>query len=178
MKEKMITIFLIITIIICLPIIFVSSVILIDAFAHPDEIPSFFGWKPFIVLSGSMKNEFDSGDLIIVKEVKNKMDLEENQIIAFRLNNVVITHRIIDIDQKFNITTRGDINSDEDEFKISFDNVEGIYRYKIKGLGNIALFIQSPTGMILCLGIPIVILFVLQAVQNHKYRKRIEQLDI
>ena len=40
----------IVVIIILLPILFVSATILIDSYAHPDKVPSFFGWKPFIVL--------------------------------------------------------------------------------------------------------------------------------
>ena len=33
----------------------------------PDEIPSIFGYKPFIVLSGSLETEIYKGDLVIVQ---------------------------------------------------------------------------------------------------------------
>ena len=35
----------------------------------PKEIPSIFGYKPFIVLSGSMETELFRGDLAIVKKI-------------------------------------------------------------------------------------------------------------
>lgn len=44
----------IIAIILMLPILFVSCVILTNAYLHPDKVPSFLGWKPFIVLTTSM----------------------------------------------------------------------------------------------------------------------------
>ena len=62
----------IICIIILLPVLFVNAVILINSWVHPNEIPSFFGWKPFIVLSGSMESEIYSGDIVVVKEVDKK----------------------------------------------------------------------------------------------------------
>ena len=58
----------IIILIILIPILFVNGVILVNSFIHPDEIPSFFGWKPFIVLSGSMETEIDAGDVAVVRE--------------------------------------------------------------------------------------------------------------
>lgn len=51
-KLRIVTnIFKFIVILILLPIIFFNSVIIVDAIINRDEIPSFFGWKPFIVMS-------------------------------------------------------------------------------------------------------------------------------
>ena len=49
----------IIVILILIPILLISIVILVDSHTHPNEVPSFFGWKPFIVLSGSMEKFID-----------------------------------------------------------------------------------------------------------------------
>ena len=62
----------IVVIIILLPILFVSATILIDSYAHPDKVPSFFGWKPFIVLSGSMETQILAGDVVVVKETETQ----------------------------------------------------------------------------------------------------------
>ena len=79
--------------IILITILFVSVVILINSYVHPDKIPSFFGWKPFIVLSGSMETQIMTGDIVVVKEVDTNI-LKENDIIAFKDNDIVVTHRI------------------------------------------------------------------------------------
>ena len=78
---------------ILLPILFVSATILVDSYVHPDEVPSFWGWKPFIVLSGSMETQISPGDAVIVKETGAE-NLKKGDIIAFKDGDVVITHRI------------------------------------------------------------------------------------
>ena len=59
----------IVILLVLIPILFMSMVILINSYTHPNKIPSFFGWKPFIVLSGSMETQISVGDVVIVKEV-------------------------------------------------------------------------------------------------------------
>lgn len=49
--KKIVKILEIIIIIVLLVILFVSGVIIVKSYTNPDEVPSFMGWKPFIVLS-------------------------------------------------------------------------------------------------------------------------------
>lgn len=163
----------ILILIILLPILFINGVILVDSFIHPDEIPSFFGWKPFIVLSGSMETEIFSGDLAIVKEVDSEI-IKENDVIAFKDGNIVTTHRVIDIIEENGITkfkTKGDNNNIEDNGYVLVEQVEGLYQFKISKLGNLAMFTQTPIGMIVCLSIPIVLLILIQMSDSKKNKK-------
>lgn len=83
-------------IIILLIIVLISGIVFINSKKNPNEIPSIFGYEPFVVLSGSMETEIYKGDLVIVKKVEAK-DLKENDIIAFRDDdNYVVTHRIVE----------------------------------------------------------------------------------
>ena len=169
----------IILIIIMASILFVSGVILINSIIKPNEVPSFFGWKPFIVLSGSMETEIYAGDIAIVEEVEEST-IKEGDIIAFREGETVITHRIVDIKDvngKKELYTKGDNNNEMDPNTVSMEQVEGVYRFKISGLGNVAMFIQTPTGILACLSIPLALLIILQiinSVQDKKYRKQEE----
>ena len=91
------TIFCIILLIIMLPILIVNGVILINSYMYPDKIPSFFGYKPFIVLSGSMEPTINTGDLAISKEIDTST-LKVGDIISFKIkDNIVVTHRIVEI---------------------------------------------------------------------------------
>ena len=83
----------IVILLVLIPILFMSMVILINSYTHPNKIPSFCGWKPFIVLSGSMETQISVGDVVVVKEVDTNT-LKKGDIIAFNENNIVITHRI------------------------------------------------------------------------------------
>lgn len=173
MSKKIKIIISVILLILLLPILFVSFVILINSYTHPDEIPSFFGWKPFIVLSGSMETEIFAGDIAVVKEVELDT-LKENDIIAFREENIVITHRIVNIietENELKFITKGDNNADNDNDYVLGENIEGKYQFKISRLGNFAMFLQTPIGLVICLSIPILGLFIFQMIENKKEEK-------
>lgn len=179
MSKKVKTIITVILIIIMIPILFVSAVILIDSYAHPDKVPSFFSWKPFIVLSGSMETQISAGDLVVVKEVSSS-ELKKNDIIAYQNeDDTVTTHRIVDFTEENDETklvTKGDNNNINDEKTVSLSQVEGLYQFKVAKLGNVAMFIQTPTGIIAILSIPIALIIIMQFIQSRKDKKEIEEL--
>ena len=169
--------FYVIAIVIMIPILFVSGVVLINSYIHPEEVPSFFGWKPFIVLSGSMETQIYAGDIAVVKEV-DANTVKEGDIIAFRQDDVVITHRIIKIENEGGETviyTKGDNNTEVDQNTVSLEQIEGVFVFKISGLGNTAMFIQTPTGIVACLSVPLAILIIMQIVSSIKDRKYEEE---
>ncbi len=174
--EKIKKILAIILITILLIILFISGVILIDSYIKPDKVPSFFGWKPFIVLSGSMETQIMTGDVVVVKEVDNST-LKEGDIIAFKDDEVVITHRIERIevvDGETRYITKGDNNNTEDNGYVLQNQVEGLYQFRVARLGNLAMFIQTPIGMVVCISIPLIILVFLQLSDSRKEKKAIQ----
>ena len=145
---------------------------------HPKEIPSIFGYKPFIVLSGSMETELYRGDLAIVKKTDaNK--LKVNDIIAFSdEDNYVVTHRIIDIKNdngEIEFVTKGDNNNTEDNGTVKVDSVEGKYISKISGFGNVILVMQKPITLIVTLFIIILIGLLWISANNNKLSKEEKQ---
>ena len=125
-----------------------STIIIEQKLFSKDKIPSFFGYKNFIVLTGSMKPTLNEGDIVFVKET-NK--IKENDIIAFREGNAVITHRVFEVykenGEEYYIT-KGDANTDTDQNLLAKEKVEGKYSFKIPFLGLIILFLQKPIGII------------------------------
>ncbi len=167
----------IIIIMILLPILFVNSVIIINSIMNPDKIPSFFGWKPFIVLSGSMESEIFPGDLAIVKDIGTE-ELKVNDVIAFRSEDIVVTHRIVEIKNEngaIKYKTKGDNNNSQDVGDVLPEQVEGLYKFKISKMGNLAMFMQTPTGIISCLSIPLLLLVLLHMKEIKEDRKYINE---
>ena len=74
--------------------------------------PSYFGYTMFEVASGSMAPTLHVDDVILVNITKN--NLKKGDIIAFQNDNVVITHRILLIDND-TITVKGDSNNTIDK---------------------------------------------------------------
>ncbi|MDO4282632.1 MAG: signal peptidase I [Clostridia bacterium] len=174
--KKLLTI---LVMLILLSILFVSGVILVNSYIHPDEVPSFFGWKPFIVLSGSMEAQIMPGDIVVVKEV-DVNTLKRNDIIAFKEDNVVITHRIIEVIEengKVKYKTKGDNNNIEDGGYVLQSQVEGLYQFRIGKLGNLALFIQTPIGMVVCISIPLMMLALVQIADSRKGKEIIAEKE-
>lgn len=175
--QKIKKILTILILLILIPILFVSGVILMNSYIHPDKVPSFFGWKPFIVLSGSMETQISVGDIVIVKEVDTST-LKKGDIIAFRNKDIVITHRIDDIiteDGNVKYITKGDNNNTRDEGTVLPEQVEGIFICNVHRLGNLAIFIQTPIGMVVCLSIPIILIIIIGVIDSRKNTEVINQ---
>lgn len=128
-------------------LVFYNLVITIKKVANPNKIPSFFGFKNFIVVSGSMEDTLSIGDIIFVRENDN---IEENDIVAFVDGQATVTHRVIgttEIDGKKFYETKGDANNSADDNLIPHEQVEGKYCFKIAKIGSLIITLQTPKGM-------------------------------
>ena len=182
MKIKVSKILNIIVLIILMPILIVSLILIFKSYTDKDNVPSICGYSPLIVLSGSMETEIYTGDLIIVKKVESS-SLKQGDVIAFYTDNnkkTIVTHRIIEIvNENGNIKfiTKGDNNNTKDSGEVDSSLVVGKYQnVRFQGLGNVAMFLQTPTGMCIIISIPIFIMIIAQYVQNRKDRKELEEL--
>ena len=171
----------IIFIIILSLILLVNVYVIIQAKSKPNSVPSVFGYKPFIVLSGSMETEIYVGDLVIVKEVDSST-LEVNDIIAFRdSENLVTTHRIVDVvntDKGRCFETKGDNNNTKDDNIVCSDSIEGKYHSKISKIGNAILFIQEPLGFIVMMLSLLIICIFIYLISNKKINNQISDDEL
>lgn len=138
--------------VILIPILVINLWIMFQSKTNSDKVPSVFGYKPFMVLSGSMESDIHKGDLILTKET-NPADLAINDVIAFRdAEKTITTHRIIDIvenDGQTYFITKGDNNSTQDLNLVAFEDVEGIYVGRIPGIGSMMDSLSKPTTIII-----------------------------
>jgi len=158
-----------------IPILITNISIMFQANNEKDKVPNIFGYKPFIVLSGSMETEIRVGDMIITKMTDPKT-LGKDDVIAFRDHeNTVTTHRIIDViekDGKKYFVTKGDNNDSQDENLVELNDVEGIYITRIPGVGNIFNELAKPsTIIILILGITVIFVLLFQ-ISNKKLKEQ------
>lgn len=134
-----------------IPILVINLYIMVQSKTNPNDIPGVFGYKPFIVLSGSMESKIHKGDLIFVKEI-DPSTLKVNDVIAYRDGeDTVTTHRIIDIVENNDVTyfiTKGDNNATQDLNLVAYEDVEGIYTGRFPGLGSMMNSLSKPTTII------------------------------
>ncbi|MFW5780339.1 MAG: signal peptidase I [Bacillota bacterium] len=117
-------------------------------------------------MAGENEDSFEAGDMIVSKILKDsqKKELEEGDVITFwtliQGQRSLNTHRIVEVDetdQNVFYTTQGDANIEEDPLEVAHTDVVARYQYKIKGLGNVLLFMQSRTGFLVVIVIPSVL---------------------
>ena len=81
------------------------------------------GYKPVVVLTGSMEPFMRTNSVAVVKATK---DVEKNDVIMFAVDDeTMVCHRVIGIDREGNITTKGDSNETADFSKVSLEDVKG-----------------------------------------------------
>ncbi|MDU5111469.1 MAG: signal peptidase I [Clostridium sp.] len=109
-----------------------------------DYIPTLFGNTYLNVLSESMVPEFKVNDLIIGNEVKNTEKIKVGDIITYRDNRVLVTHRVVEvINDGDAFITKGDANEEEDLNQIPKENIVSKYRFKIPYFGYIIAKFQD-----------------------------------
>ena len=162
-------IFTILLYIIIIPIIFYNLTLIIKSCINPYETPDFFGYKNFIIVSGSMEKTIMTGDAIFVKEVPQE-EIEVNDIISFQDGDEITTHRIIAKTEENGVikyTTKGDNNNVEDRQKVVYEQIEGKYQFKINGFGFIAEVLKNKLTII-----TLVLIVVLNFIQQRRIKTK------
>lgn len=153
--------------------------ILVKGTMDPDKPPSVFGITPMVVLSGSMsgtqEGHIEVGDLIFVGKAEVD-ELKVGDVIAYMTGGTTITHRITAIetaeDGSLLFTTKGDANDAEDTELVSEEQLVGVYQGRIPGLGDFALFLQQPLGMLLFIGVPLLAFIIYDILRRQRYASR------
>lgn len=99
-------------------------------------ISGYFRYYAIAIASGSMETVISKGDVVIVDQKYKKINKKD--IIAYNYEGKVVVHRIykiIDTKDEYFVYTKGDANSDYDQYKISKDMVIGVVKFKIPFIG-------------------------------------------
>ena len=159
----------------------VNLTIIIKGVINPATPPSVFGVTPMVVQSGSMsgnaEDHIEVGDLIFTVK-PDVTALKKGDIISYMEGDIAVTRRIIDIqtdaDGKLCFITKGDANNVEDP-AVSADAVFGLYKGRIAGLGDFALFLQKPLGMAVFIGIPVCAFILYDIVRRQRSTGRADR---
>ena len=180
--------------VILLPILIVNLTLIIKSSINPDVPPDIFGTAPLAVMTDSMNGDeedsFAGGALILIDllDEEEKQDLTVGQIVTFRDTDengdvFFVTHRIVEIGKEGGriaaVTTRGDANTGNDA-PTDIADVLGVCTSSIGGLGGFAIFLQTPAGILVCVGIPVlayIVYDVLRIYWNNRKAKADTVID-
>ena len=150
---------------------------IIQSYVHKDEVPSIGNTVPMIVLTDSMYPEIKGGDLILCEKVE-ATEIKERDIISFfdpaSNGSSVVTHRVVEVieqDGKLFFRTKGDNNNTEDRLAVPENNLVGRYKTRIPAIGNVAMFMSTTSGLIICVVVPMVVLVGYDFLRRKLYEK-------
>lgn len=147
--------------------------------AASDGVPSIFGKSLISIQSDSMKPTFKEGDLLFVKPLKgvDRMTLKKDDVITFWAdldgdgNQELNTHRILEVingdnyeNENVSYRTQGDnpeTNATPDRDLVLHSSVVGVWTgKKAGGLGSALDFLQSSTGFLVVIVLPLALFFI------------------
>ena len=178
----------VITILILIFAVFVMIFTIISVNTVGKDDASFFGYKPYIVLSDSMQDTFEVGDIAVSKEA-DANTLKVGDIVSFHSIDPanygeVVTHKIREIttyEGESAFITYGTATGVDDTYPVPFENVIGKYQFRLPKMGYFFQFLRTSAGYVTIILIPFLILIVLQAIRFirlFKQYKKEQQMEI
>ena len=175
---------LIVLAVLLVPVLAINLTLIIKGAVYPDTPPSVFGVAPMAVTSGSMDGDkeggFAKGSLIFVDLLSDeeKQELAVGDVVTFRASGTFVTHRVISLVREdgdgspvVSVITQGDANDAADS-ATPIENVVGRCTGSIGGLGAFSVFLQTPVGIIVVIGVPIAAYIVYDVVRITLARRK------
>ena len=180
--HKVLTIIGIVLCVILVPMLIINCTLIVKSYIDQDAVPSIGGAVPLIVLTDSMYPKIEKGDLIIGR-AEAPENIKVGDVISFfdpaGNGTTVVTHRVIEIveeDGQIAWKTQGDNNNTEDRLAVTADRLVAVWEgTRLPGFGNVALFMQSTPGLIICVICPILLLVGYDMIRRRLYEKANQQ---
>lgn len=172
---------------ILIPILAVNMTLIIKGSINENVPPDVFGIAPLAVSTGSMEgnrdDSFSEGSLIFVRILKDgeKENLKTGDIVTFRTMGAYVTHRIVSLNrgeenELISVVTQGDANNVTDG-AVPMENIVGQCVASIGGLGDFAMFLQTPAGILVFVGIPVVLFIVYDVLRITLYNRKVRAIS-
>lgn len=132
-------------------------------------IPSLFGYKPLVVISGSMEPTLKVGGILYYHQ--QELDkFEQDDILVYKTKNHIISHRVVNKEGN-GFITKGDANNSVDSNLINNNQVLGKgTNWCIPLIGYYADFIYSHKYLLFCSVAIIILDLCYDYYRNHKRR--------
>jgi signal peptidase len=93
-------------------------------------------WYRIVSVEGaSMQPTIGQGDAIVL--VRPPAVLEEGQIVTLQVNGLLVTHRVVAVDENGRFVTQGDANETVDDWEGTDLRVAGRVLFSVPGLGKL-----------------------------------------
>jgi signal peptidase I len=133
-------------------------------------VPVLFGWRPYLIESGSMQPRIQVGDVVIASPEQDPQVL---------LGRVAVftdpdrpdrekTHRVIQVADDGTLVTKGDANPTADSQHVAVTDVQGLGRLLVRFVGLPVIWLQTGQWLWLLLFLASVVLSVRWVGRDHE----------
>lgn len=137
----------------------VTSYKTIDPFDKGYETQDFLGYQLLNIASNSMYPLINVGDGVMIKIANENTEINQGDIIAYKLGEHIIVHRVKEVVNGNSYITKGDNNDIDDGNPIPREDVMGIYKFQINGIDGLLQYVKSPLGILLSLILVVSVVF-------------------
>ena len=177
---------IVIDIFIVLVVIISAVIAIISLTARDSGVANIFGYVPFSVQSNSMSPVFETGDLIVGKQVEPDQEYKVGDVVTFWTTiqdangndvSVLNTHRIVKITDRYNTgtlvyETKGDNNDIQDKNWVIKDAIVSVWAHegaddgiKISKLGSVLDYLRKPSGFFFAIVLPMIAFFIYELIR-------------
>ena len=140
--------------------LFINSVLIVKGILDPKNVPSFLGFKPYVVISGSNETDMEYGDFVITKNVK---ELKKDDIVVVKTEDRKATsYRIESIEDNI-LKLRNATNT---KIFLSKDSIEGKCIICVKKMGKLALLLRNVIIVIISIVLSVIAGFLIYGIKN------------
>jgi signal peptidase len=156
-------------------VVFLFAVLLLGRRDGVDGV-SLFGYRMFMVLSGSMEPEYPEGSVVFTRETPVE-EIAPGDVITFysRTLGELITHRVVSVEPfasaGYTYVTKGDANEKEDSGHAYSWDVVGTVRFKVPLLGYAVDRLRTVWGLIFLVILPATIIIVVELIKLIRFSK-------
>lgn len=122
-----------------------------------NSMADFYNDEYAATLNHDKNYQFSVGDICVFEKLSENAELIKGEVYGYLYKDIIVTHRLVNINDDGTYEFRGDNNSISDVYHIKRESI--IYHYageKIKGLGAFILYAQSYFGIWSLVGMIIV----------------------
>ncbi len=167
----------IINVILVLVLLLAAGVMVLTGInAKSGKATTVLGYGFMAVQTGSMTPEYPVGSVIIIKET-DPSKLSKNDVITFysshpQLNDMIVTHRIVDViddgDGTCSFTTKGDANPINDEYPAEGEKVIGKVLAKSSLMQKLVNLRQNPATFFVLILLPMCVIIAYEVFTIYK----------
>lgn len=167
---------IIFTVILIAAILFTAYVMINSARGRAVRV---FGKSVLKVVTGSMEPSIHVDDYIVVEKI-NASDVKKDDIISFYseeedIKGLLVTHRVISVNEDGTFTTKGDANSTTDRLSIRPDQLCGKYVGRAKFFNWVKSFASAKKLLMLLVIIPLLAISLYEVKSLAKVMKQVEK---